>query len=129
MVIKNSHILYYKYFFLYVLQCEQELCWQITLQPSFLLGFSTFLCTAIKLELNYYPINVRDIKVTQAIVTIEEYLRIINSHDRIPLMKHQEIIRRILIFYQSGFSFSYFGQSFLYWMAKIAILLFSPIII
>jgi hypothetical protein len=36
MVIENAHILYYKYFFLYVLQCEQqELCWQITLQPSF----------------------------------------------------------------------------------------------
>jgi hypothetical protein len=52
MVIKNARILYYKYF-LYVLQCEQqELCWQVTLQPSFLLGFNAFLHTVIKPELN-----------------------------------------------------------------------------
>jgi hypothetical protein len=47
MVIESAHILYYKYF-LYVLQCEgQELCWQITLQPSFLLGLNTFLYAVI----------------------------------------------------------------------------------
>jgi hypothetical protein len=32
MVIKNSHILSYKYFFLYILQCrQQELCWKVKL--------------------------------------------------------------------------------------------------
>jgi hypothetical protein len=77
MVIKNSHVQYFKYF-LYVLQCEQqELCWQITLQPSFLLGFNAFLRAIIKPELNYYPTNFRYIKITRAMVVIERYIAIL----------------------------------------------------
>jgi hypothetical protein len=65
-IIRSSEILYYKYFFLYILQCEQqELCWQITLQPSFLLGFNSFLYAVIKPELNYYPNNFRQRKIFQ----------------------------------------------------------------
>jgi hypothetical protein len=70
-IIKNLEILYYKYFFLYILQCEQqELCWQITLQPSFLLGFNAFLNAVINSELNYYPNNFRQRKIIQAVTTI-----------------------------------------------------------
>jgi hypothetical protein len=76
--------------------------------------------TGAKLLLCY---QFRHIKVTRAIATIEKYIEILNSYVRIPLEKHQEIIRKISIYYQTGFSFSYFGQSFFYWMAKIAILL------
>jgi hypothetical protein len=124
MVIENAHILYYKYFFLYILQCEQqELCWQIILQPSFLLGFNAFLCAVIKLELNHYPTNFRYIKITQAMVVIGKYIEVINSHDGIPLEEYQEIIRKVFVYYQSGFSFLYFDQSFFYWIAKITFLL------
>jgi hypothetical protein len=59
----------------------------------FLLGFNTFLRAVIKPELNYYPTNFRYIKITQAMVVIGKYIEVINFG--IPLMKHQEIIRRI----------------------------------
>jgi hypothetical protein len=48
---------------------------------------------------------------------------LINSHDEVILTGNQDIIRKIFTYYQSGFSFSYFNQSFFYWIAKIAILL------
>jgi hypothetical protein len=39
------------------------------------------------------------------------------------LSEHQEIVRRIFGYYQSGFNFEHFDHSFFYWNAKIAILL------
>jgi hypothetical protein len=124
MIIKNSDVLYYKYLFLYILQLEkQELCWQITLQPSFFLGFKAFLYAVIKPELDYYPNNFRKRKVIQANIIIQNYIKLINSQERIALSKYQEIIRKIFIYYQSGFTFSCFNQSFFYWIAKIPILL------
>jgi hypothetical protein len=124
MIIKNSEVLYYKYFFLYILQLDEcELCWQVTLQPSFLLEFKTFLYSVIKPELNHYLINFRERKVIQAIGIIQNYVKLINSQDKIMLSEHQEIIRRIFVYYQSGFNFKYFDYSFFYWTAKMAILL------
>jgi hypothetical protein len=46
-----------------------------------------------------------------------------NSQEKIMLSEHQEIVRRIFVYYQSGFKFEYFDHSFFYWNAKIAILL------
>jgi hypothetical protein len=123
MIIKDSEVLYYKYFLLYVFQLEkQELYWQITLQPSFILGFKAFLYAVIKPELNDYPINFREKKVVQAITTIQNYIKLINSQERIALSKHQEVIRKVFIYYQSGFNFKCFDQSFFYWSTKIDIL-------
>jgi hypothetical protein len=124
MIIKNSEVLYYMYFFLYILQHEKhELCWQVTLQHSFFLGFKAFLYAVIKPELNYYLVNLRERKVIQTIVTIQNYIKLISSQERVALSKHQEVIRRIFVYYQSGFNFKYFNHSFFYWTAKIAILL------
>jgi hypothetical protein len=89
MIIKNSEVLYYKYFFLYVLQLKKyELCWQVTLQPSFFLGFKAFLYSVIKPELNYYLINLRERKVIQAIIVIQNYIKLINSQEKIMLSEH-----------------------------------------
>jgi hypothetical protein len=124
MIIKNSEVLYYKYLFLYVLQLKKyELCWQVTLQPSFFLGFKAFLYSVIKPELNYYLINWRERKITRAIIVIKNYIKLLNSQEKIMLAEHQEIIRRIFVYYQSGFNLEYFDHSFFYWNAKIAILL------
>jgi hypothetical protein len=107
MIIKDSEVLYYKYFFLYILQLEKhELCWQVTLQPSFFLGFKAFLYAVIKPEMNHYLINFRKRKVVQAIITIQDYIKLINSQERIALSKHQEIIRKIFIYYLSTLSAS-----------------------
>jgi hypothetical protein len=64
LIIKNSEVLYYKYFLLYVLRFNKyELCWQVTLQPSFLLGFKTLLYSGIRPDLDHYLINQRERKV------------------------------------------------------------------
>jgi hypothetical protein len=88
MIIKNSEVLYYKYFFFLQLE-KQELCWQVTLQPSFFLGFKAFLYAVIKPELNYYLINLRERKVIQTIMTVQNYIKLINSQERVTLSKHQ----------------------------------------
>jgi hypothetical protein len=122
MIIKNSEVLYCKYFFLYVLQLDEyDLCWQIILQPSFLLEFKAFLFSVIKPKLDHYLINLRERKVIQEIVVIQNYIKLIISQDRIMLSDRQEIIRRIFVYYQSGFDFKFFDYSFFYWIAKMAI--------
>jgi hypothetical protein len=56
-------------------------------------------------------------------MTIQNYIKLINSQEKIALSEHQEVIRKVFVYYQSGFNFKCFDQSFFYWTAKIAILL------
>jgi hypothetical protein len=69
------------------------------------LGFKAFLYAVIKPELDHYLINLRERKVIQTIMTIQSYIRLIDSQERVSLLKHQEVIRRIFVYYQSGFDF------------------------
>jgi hypothetical protein len=65
----------------------------------------------------------REKKVARAIIVVQNYIELINSQKKIMLSEQQEVIRKIFVYYQSGFSFEYFDHSFFYWNAKIAILL------
>jgi hypothetical protein len=124
LIIRDSEVLYYKYFFLYVLQLDKyELCRQVILQPSFFSGFRAFLSSVIRPDLNYYLINLRERKVARAIIVLQNFMRLITSQEKLKLSEYQEVIRRIFVYFQSGFNFKFFDHSFFYWTAKIAILL------
>jgi hypothetical protein len=49
---------------------------------------------------------------------IGNFIRILNYEESIYLNQAQEIIRQILIFYQTGFNFTSFDKSFFYSIAK-----------
>jgi hypothetical protein len=70
--------------------------------------------TFFSIELSSHPNHLRGLKIIQAESIIGRYIRVINSEKNIIWNKSHEIIRRIFTFYQSGYRFSSFDESFFY---------------
>jgi hypothetical protein len=103
---------------MYILQGDKfNLCWQIKIQPLFLCGFNNFLHNTMQ------PNKAKYWRIIKMIITIDKFIKTLNSEENILLNPVQDIIRRIFIYYQTGFQFSIFDDSFYYWIAKMIILL------